>query len=117
LDSLVYHGRGGFCAPGCRFSVSRIAASAPIGSPNANPCAYSRDPLARNDVDRLRCTGYHGAQLAAQTPSTITGARRSVSAQNIDCYEMRSERLLLESFSRRGPIVAPIWDDLGIPRA
>jgi hypothetical protein len=44
----------------------------------------------------------------ARRSSIITGARRSVSAQNIDWYEIRSESLLLESFSRRGPIAAPI---------
>jgi hypothetical protein len=39
-------------AASSRSSVSsRIAASASIGSPNAKPCAHSRDRLARNGVD------------------------------------------------------------------
>lgn len=52
-----------------------------------------------------------------QLLNIITGAQRNVCAQKIDWYETRWKRLLLESFSRPGPIVAPIWDDLGIPRA
>jgi hypothetical protein len=49
---------------------------------------------------------------ASQLPATIvTGARRSVSTQDIDWYEIRHGSCS-ESFSGLGPIAAPIGEEL-----
>src|SRR4051812_37054136 len=74
--------------------------------------------LCSNDGDRLRCTGYHGAQLAASSRSTIVTSGGAASQHNISIGMEYARRACRWNHFSDAALSSPQFEnDLDIPSA